>query len=174
MKIDLNRLAKGMPAITSAFGQYLAEAGAVCMESQNHSQGQQLTVKGTHTGTYPVTWPTVTEQMERSLNDPEVTTEHGAVGIAVLLTKELHGYSVIERSRKGTGIDYWLGHEEDSQNYLKKARLEISGIRVGNAKVIQSRLKKKLHQTDQSAHTILPAHVIIVEFGAPQAEMHIK
>jgi hypothetical protein len=37
----------------------------------------------------------------------------GAVGVAVLLSKQLTGFTVIQRSRKGTGFDYWLGDEDE-------------------------------------------------------------
>lgn len=171
--IELTKLAAGMPAITPAFGQYLAEAGAVCLESQGHSQGQPLTVNGGHNGSYPVTWPALTEQIRRCLNDPEVATEHGAIGIAVLLTKKLLGYSVIQRSRKGTGFDYWLG-DETHLPFQSKARLEVSGIRSGDTAVVRARVKQKRRQTDPSDETHLPAHIVVVEFGEPSAEMEKK
>lgn len=171
--IKLTELAAGMPAITPAFGQYLAQAGGVCLESQGHSQGQHLTVKGGHNCKYPVTWPAVTEQIRRCLNDPEVATEHGAVGIAVLLTKKLLGYSVIQRSRKGTGFDYWLG--DDAQfPFQSKARLEVSGIRRGDSSAVKSRIKQKRRQTDSSDGTRLPAHIVVVEFSEPLAEVEEK
>jgi len=171
--LRLNDLVEGMPAITPAFGQYLAEAGAVCMESQGHMQGQLLTVRGSHSGSYSVSWPDVTEQIRRCLNDPEVATEHGAVGIAVLLTKKLLGYTVIQRSRKGTGFDYWLGDDTELP-FQNKARLEVSGIRNGDSSIVRSRVRQKRRQTDTSDETRLPAHIVVVEFGKPIAEMEQK
>ena len=173
--IQLSDLVEGMPAITPAFGRYLAEAGAVCLESQGHSQGQHLTVNGGQgqSGSYSVTWPAVTEQILRCLNDPEVATEHGAVGIAVLLTNKLLGYSVIQRSRKGTGFDYWLGDDTELP-FQSKARLEVSGIRCGDLSAVRSRVRQKRRQTDLSDGTKLPAHIVVVEFGAPLAEMEQK
>ena len=51
-------------------------------------------------------------------------------------------YTVIHRSRKGTGFDYWLGDEknEDELPLQSKARLEVSGIRRADAK--ESELNK--------------------------------
>lgn len=171
--IKLNDLAKGMPAITPAFGQYLAEAGAVCLESQGHSQGQTLAVRGAHDGRYALMWPHTTDQMLRCLSDPEVTTEHGAVGVAVMLTKKLLGYSVVQRSRKGTGFDYWLGEDERTP-FQNKARLEISGIRRGDDAAIGARVRQKLSQTAPSDTTALPAHVVVVEFSGPVAQVEAK
>ena len=107
--LNLNELANGLPAITASFGRYLAEAGAVCLESQGHQQGQSLTLQGDQSLQYALNWPILNDQMKRCLNDQEEATEYGATGIAVLLAKKLIGYTVVERSRKGTGFDYWLG-----------------------------------------------------------------
>lgn len=170
MMLNLSDLANGLPAISPAFGQYLAEAGAVCLESQGHANGQELSVQGIHSQVYPLRWPEVTDQMERCLNDPEVATEHGAVGIAVLLMKCLIGYAVIQRSRKGTGFDYWLGDETDMP-FQNKARLEVSGIRNGDQKTVKTRVRQKLMQAKVSDETRLPAYVVVVEFGQPLAEV---
>lgn len=171
--IKLCELAEGMPAITPAFGNYLAQAGAVCLESQGHHQGQLLSIQGKHQSSLRLTWPEVSDQMLRTLNDPEVATEHGAVGIAVLLAKKILGFSVIQRARKGTGFDYWLGNEEIIP-FQNKARLEISGIRTGSKKNITKRIHQKLNQTNPSDETGLPAHIIVIEFSQPTAQMEEK
>lgn len=168
--LDLSDLANGLPAISPAFGQYLAEAGAVCLESQGHANGQELSVQGIHSKDYALRWPEITDQMERCLNDAEVATEHGAVGIAVLLMKRLIGFAVIQRSRKGTGFDYWLGDEADMP-FQNKARLEVSGIRNGDQKTVKARVREKMTQTEVSDETRLPAYVVVVEFGRPVAEV---
>lgn len=170
--LDLNTLGRGLPAITPAFGQALAEAGGVCLEDRGHAQGAQLQVQGYASKSHALVWPAVTEQALRCWNDPEVATEHGAVGVAVLLAKNEIGCSVIERSRKGTGFDYWLGEEGDGV-FQNKARLEISGIRQGDEKQLRARVKQKITQTDPS-DGVLPAFVIVVEFGCPAAEVRQK
>jgi hypothetical protein len=53
--------------------------------------------------------PEVTEQLRLCYNDPEEATEFGACGVAILVLLELTGLRVVERSRKDTGFDYWLG-----------------------------------------------------------------
>ncbi len=171
--LNLNDLANGLPAITQAFGQALAEAGGVCLESQGHEQGVQLRVRGFREKSYSLEWPPTTEQMRRCWNDPEVATEHGAVGIAVLLAQKETNYTVIERSRKGTGFDYWMG-DESPIPFQNRARLEISGIRQGNERAIKARVSQKLRQTDQSDDDLLPAYVIVIEFGTPLAEVRKK
>ena len=169
--LDLNDLGRGLPAITPYFGMALAEAGGVCLESQNHAQGVQLSVQGYSNNSYPLAWPPITEQTRRCWNDHEVATEHGAVGIAVLLVQKEIGYTVIQRSPKGTGFDYWMG--EESNPFDKKARLEISGIRKGSNRDVKARIRQKLKQTNRSDGS-LPAYVIVVEFGYPLAEVQKK
>jgi hypothetical protein len=166
--LDLNDLGHGLPAITPNFGMALAEAAGVCLESQNHAQGVKLRIRGYSNKSHPLAWPNVTEQTRRCWNDQEVATEHGAVGIAVLLAQKEIGYTVIERSRRGTGFDYWMG--EKSIPFQNKARLEISGIRNGNDQEVKARIRQKLNQTDRSDGS-LPTYVIVVEFGCPLAEV---
>lgn len=166
--LDLKDLGHGLPAITPYFGMALAEAAGVCLESQNHAQGVQLRIRGYSNTSHPIAWPEVTEQTRRCWNDHDVATEHGAVGIAVLLAQKEIGYTVIERSRRGTGFDYWMG--EESMPFQNKARLEISGIRKGNDQEVKARVRQKLRQTDQSDRS-LPTYVIVVEFGCPLAEV---
>ncbi len=125
-KLDLCELQKGLPAITPAFGAALAEACAVCLTDQNHQPGVELQVTGELTGTFELYWPTVTAQMQRCWNDQEYTTEQAAYGIALLLLSRLTDFTVVERSRKGTGFDYWLGKSTDSSElpFQKSMRLE--------------------------------------------------
>jgi hypothetical protein len=77
---------------------------------------------------------------------------------------------VIQRSRKGTGFDYWLG-DESYMPFESKARLEVSGIRNGDQKVVTARVRAKLMQTEVSDVTSLPAYIVVVEFGHPVAEV---
>lgn len=169
--LDLGDLGQGLPAITPNFGKALSEAGGVCLESQGHVQGVQLLVRGYSNTNHSLTWPPVTDQARRCWNDAEVATEHGAVGIAILLAQRELGYTVIECSQKGTGFDYWMG-DESSEPLQKKARLEISGIRRGSDRV-KTRVRQKLRQTDPSDGS-KPAYVIVVEFGHPLAEVQKK
>jgi hypothetical protein len=98
-------------------------------------------------------------------------TEYGACAIAILLVLDLTEFTVIERSRKGTGFDYWLGDEE---NLFQQARLEISGILKGSRNDIAHRVDEKRRQTARAGHSKTPAYVCAVEFGGPVARMVTK
>jgi hypothetical protein len=167
--LNLENLSHQVPALTAAFGACLAEACAICLEEQGHQSGATLLVNGDLSGTFKLDWPAITEQMRRCWNDVEVTREPGAYAIACLLIHKLTPFTVIERSRKGTGIDYWLSLENDPQMRIA-ARLEVSGIGQGSARIIAQRVKIKLRQIERT-NQIWPAFVIVVEFGGPIAQV---
>ncbi|MEH2318575.1 hypothetical protein [Nostoc sp.] len=81
---------------------------------------------------------------------------------------QLRSSTVIERSRKGTGFDYWLGSEEEAGElpFQNKVRLEVSGIRKADDSRVRARVKQKIEQTNPSDGTF-PAYIIIVEFSRP-------
>lgn len=165
----LESLASGFPAIPEVGGLNLAQAGAVCLNRHGHPQGVELKVTGDFAAIFHLYWPDVTEPMRRFWNDTEVAVEHGAYGIACLLIRCLTPFTVIERSRKGTGFDYWLGKEGDFL-FQRKARLEVSGIGKGSARQIARRVNIKLKQIARSDGA-LPAYVIVVEFSAPTSQV---
>ncbi len=170
--LDLNALGKppGLPALSVAKGQALAEAASVCLEHQHHKSGKTLKVTGVKPVEYRLDWPAVTRQMKMTHNDLQEATADGACAIAISLARELTGLNVVERSRKGTGFDYWLGKDAGTL-FQSKSRLEVSGILKGDKTTIERRLRQKLNQTKRSDDLNLPALVCVVEFGTPQAQL---
>lgn len=164
-KLVITKLKEGLPAITPAFGAALAEACAVCLSQQGYIQGIELKIEGEFTTVFQLYWQEVTEQMLRCWNDSEYTTEQAAYGIAFLVIQELTDYTVIERSRRGTGFDYWLGKNNELP-FQNAVRLEVSGIRKGDDSRIKARVKQKLEQVSPTDGT-LPAYIVIVEFSNP-------
>lgn len=116
---------------------------------------------------------TYNSQKERTYADMQYTVEHGAVCLSVMLSMFLTPYTVIERSRKGTGFDYWLGNE-DSVLFQKSARLEVSGILKGNDNEINRRYAAKIKQTRRSDDLQLPAYISVIEFSNPKALFNIR
>ena len=189
--LDLSELdTDNIPGVGRERGADLAKAGAVCLESQGHNPGVQLAVRGMSESTYTLTWPEVTAQDRRTWADPSEATEDGATGIAALLAIREIGYTIILRSYKSTGIDYWLGNNDQSDvtaaermltfalqslleddDLIVKGRMEVSGILNGDDRQVRARTRLKLSQTDQSESSGLPAYVVVVEFGRPIAEV---
>jgi hypothetical protein len=170
--IALAKLGEGLPAITPSFGAALAEACAICLEERGHSQGVEISVDGDFRATFKLYWENITDQMLRCWNDREFTTEQAAYGIAFMLINRLTDFTVIERSRKGTGFDYWLGVEDNTNElpFQNKVRLEVSGIREGDDRRIKARVKQKVDQTKPS-DGIFPAYIVVVEFSKPLSYM---
>lgn len=171
--LDLQHLATGIPALSSAMGNVFAEAVAVCLDDRGHSNPVRLHLRKIDEPHYLLTCPVVTDVMRRTHNDLERATEHGAYGVAFLLIRRLTGLTAIQQSKKGTGFDYWLGPDnpEEALPFQNSARLEVSGILNGTASQFSTRVKQKLKQTELSDDTKLIAYVIVVEFGRPQAEV---
>ena len=182
-----------IPGVDRQRGNDLAKAAAVCLEAQKHVPGVQLTVRGMSGSKYPMTWQVVTAQSRRTRADVQEATEDGATGIAILLAILEIGHTIILRSHKTTGIDYWLGNDDSSSVSLAermitdelqalleddalivRGRMEVSGIFQGSDSEIGTRSKQKLNQTGRSASSALPAYVIVVEFGRPLAEVSRK
>ncbi|HBE20697.1 MAG TPA: hypothetical protein DEG17_02235 [Cyanobacteria bacterium UBA11149] len=169
-ELAIAKLEQGLPAITPAFGAALAEACAVCLNDQGHTPGVEITVKGDFTAVFKLYWQEVTDQMLRCWNDSEYTTEQAAYGIAFLVIQELTDYTIIQRSRQGTGFDYWLGKKTETNELLfqNALRLEVSGIRKGDDSRVKTRVKLKVEQVC-SRDKALPAYIAIIEFSKPLA-----
>lgn len=167
--INLSDLATGCPALTPAIGMVFAEAAAICLKDRGHTNSIILKISGDVSDQLSLTTIEVDDQISRSHNDLQDATEAGACGIAILLVRKLKGYTVVERSVKGTGIDYWLGDEDDLL-FQNKARLEVSGMLNANKNQIAARVKQKLEQTTPSDGS-MPAHIVVVEFGEPHIRM---
>ncbi|AEB08507.1 hypothetical protein [Desulfobacca acetoxidans] len=168
-KLELTRLCQEIHYLTPEFGSCLMQAGAICLEDQGHFVGVNLTINGEFNRIFALYWPAVTDQMRRTWQDEEVATEHGAYGIAFLLILDLTGLTVIERSIKGTGFDYWIG-DDSGELFQNKARLEVSGIRRGDDSSIKARVKKKIKQT-QISDGFNSAYIVVVEFSRPISQI---
>lgn len=168
-KLDIETIKEGMPGITPVIGNYLYENCLVSLNLSGHASGTEMHVGGLRDETYQLHWEgQMTDQITRSYKDDIETTEQGAVCISVLMAKRLTDYTVIERSWRGTGIDYWLGYDFDPL-MQRVARLEISGIKTESAtNTVSARYEQKVKQTELSDNTNLPAYISIVEFSNPK------
>jgi hypothetical protein len=168
--LTLDSLVHGFPHIPSEGGAMMAQAAVVCLAHQAHTSSVRLMVDGAFNAAFSLSWSEgVTEAKRRFWNDLEEATQQGAYAVAILLIRALTGYTVIERSRKGTGFDWWLGTEDNL--FQGKARLEVSGILRGSLRRINSRIKSRIGQTRQSDKLALTAYVVVVEFGTPRAKV---
>lgn len=170
--LDLRSLSKGIPALTKSQGGVFAECAAVCLEDQKHSAESMLCVHSAKPAQYSLRRQNVTDKMRRAHADMQVAAENGAYGVAILVVRAQTGLTAIERARKKTGFDYWLGkpRKQTDLPFQNMARLEVSGILSGASKV-GTRVKAKLNQTKQSDPLCIPAYAVVVEFSTPQARV---
>lgn len=174
MNINISDIAKGMPGITPAVGAVLVENCTVMLHEVGHKAPTPIAIYGMLEQTSQILWEdNYTEQMARAHADMQETTELAAACVSLAVTQQITGYTVIERSRKGTGFDYLLG--EDAEWFLPKARLEVSGIAKETlTNTIEGRFRQKSAQTSVSDNTNLPAYISIVEFSSPKVLFNKK
>lgn len=171
--LDLNELRNGMPGITSDLGGTMCEAASVCLEGCSHATGVSMAVTGTLSSSHPMplSWPPATDQARRAYADPQFAAEFGAYGIAALVVERLTELTVVERSRKGTGFDYWLGPKNDSEPLFQdKQKLEVSGILVGDEGDVRRRLREKLAQL-RRGDVPIPGFGMVVHFATPETRV---
>jgi hypothetical protein len=175
MTIDLKEISNGLPGLSKVSGQHLFESCVVCLTRQNHTNlGTTLEIKGDKSITSTLVWDNIfDDQLDRTWKDQFYATEHGAVCIAILIALKLTNYTIIEKSARKNGFDYWLG-EKDDILFQKKARLEISGIFKGTERDVRKRYEIKVKQTEKSDSLKIPAYIGIVEFSNPIANFGVK
>jgi len=172
--INISELNNGLPTITPAYGQGLAEAAVFCLNKNSHQSSKCIlncikTLKNEgEFESYQLLWDELDPRVESTYGDLDEAIEYGAMGIAILLSTKLTKYSFLERSAKGIGIDYWIG-EKDGDMFQKKARLEISGIFKGNDAQLKARLNQKIRQSAASDGLGYDCFVSIIEFSMPKA-----
>ena len=173
--ISLSDLKKGLPGISPVEGANLYENCIVRLHKNGISSDTILKVDGLKSCEFSLLWDEeINGQLERTYADEQSLTERSAVGVSVLLALKLTDYTVIEKSRKGTGFDYMLGLKDDIL-FTPKARLEISGInKETQDNSVISRYNSKIKQTDKSDDSGLPAYISVVEFSMPKALFGLK
>jgi hypothetical protein len=149
----------------------LADAAAVCLADQGHGSVVALRVSGEFQVSYLLHRLEVTDRMRASY-DTDEATEFGACGIAILVMRDLTGFTV-QRAFKGGGFDYWLGVADEARPFQNLARLEVSGIRRGNRRQIAARMREKLQQV-RPADGELPAYAVVVEFSTPAVRVEMR
>ncbi|EKD71515.1 MAG: hypothetical protein ACD_46C00175G0002 [uncultured bacterium] len=165
--IVINDLTK-IKSLTDNMINALIEAGVYCLEDSKHLSGINTKLKGDKTDDYEIKWNSSCNKLAVFSWGEEVI-EWAAVAISILVATKITGYTAVERAMRGTGIDYWLGNFDDrALIFEQKERLEISGIKKGDDSAIKQRVNNKKKQTNQSASSKKPAHVLVVEFSRPE------
>lgn len=163
-QLDLEDLSSGELGLTPAVGGSMAEAASVCLEDEGHGIWLVLTIDGIFEEVFDVRRLVVTGQMRGAHVDPRKATESGACGIAILSIQTLTGLKVLEQAMVGTGFDYWLTSNQGSLPFQGAVQLEVSGVRRGDARSVQARMRQKFRQTTRSGSGF-PLFIAVVEFS---------
>jgi len=168
--LRLSDIKQGLPGISRIEGANLYENCIVALHNCGHSSPVTLHVEGLNKTEYSILWEeSFNETLERTYKDEQSLIERAAVCLGVSIALKQTPFTVIERSRKGTGFDYMLGDKDDIF-FMPKARLEISGINKESTKNrLSTRYRAKAKQTQKSRQTMLPAYVSVIEFATPKA-----
>lgn len=170
--VNLNGIKEEVPNLTKSWGQERFDSALICLDHNNHKSPTNLKVDGQDKIDFVLNWKNkITLKMRNTWKDLQEATEKGAEGIAVLLVSHLTHYKIIERSAKGTGIDYWMSEKDSILPFQNSARLEISGLLKKNDSDYKQRIKKKKKQTEQSDNTNIPAYIAVIEFESPKATL---
>lgn len=151
MHLTLEELQDTLVCFTSGQREVLKENSIVALESQKHKSGCSLILEGDENKEFSLEWNS--DFKRAGYKERKKYTEKGAEALSFLLAMKLTPYDIVEESTIGTGIDYWLGFNENHEKYddfhLYHARLEISGIlKETKTNKLQKRVQEKKEQTD--------------------------
>lgn len=166
----MSSLSRGMEGLSPAKGRELAEAAGVCLYHGQHRSGVQLLVTGHWQTSRALVFEEPSDQALRTHADLQEATESGACALAIAVARDETGMEVVERARKGTGVDYWLGHVVG----VFEARLEVSGILEGSDGQVARRARQKLEQMKRSDGDGIPGYAAVVEFASPRVFVESK
>jgi len=168
-ELNISYIKNGFPGLSEVLSNMCYEACMVCLRRNGHSDGVSMQLKGLMEKRIPLRlFDYFDDRVERSWQDTGDAAEYGAICISSLLLIECIDYTIIERSRKGTGFDYWLGYDNDLL-FQNAARLEVSGIfKETENNTAEKRFQMKMKQTDKSDNYNIPAYISVVEFSNPK------
>jgi len=166
--VTLDGIKDGIPDLTKNWALERYDAALICLDHNNNKSGTTLDIEGVVEESVELRWSgNITSQMVNTWNDMQEATEKGAEGIAALLALNYTEYTIVMRSAKGEGIDYWLGDKESNFPQFD-ARLEVSGLLKSNNSSFRQRIKEKREQAGQFNENNLPSYVAVVEFQTPK------
>lgn len=170
LDLTFETLRKGGIGLSAAYGSFLAEAASHCLRHHNHKDPTFILITGDHRTSCTLARCAASQHEKNTWTDLHEATEYGAYGVGIVVALRLMEKSRVERSVRGTGVDYWIGDGTiEDEPFQRSARLEISGILAADEAGIAARLGAKLQQTRRSSDSGLPAYVIIIDFLRPEA-----
>lgn len=171
--LNVDDLTTDIPALTRSFAGLMQEAIAMCMREHNHLPGVSCDLRdfATVLARAEVVWTNeFTDRIAKAFGSTANAAELAGEGMAILTIIAMTDYTIVERSIKGSGVDFWLGHIEDTteKTIQRAARMEVKGrTRIESDGRIHSAVRAGMKQTTRSAATKLPVCVVLTEFSRP-------
>ena len=172
-RLNLESLFSELPVMTEWYAGECYSALLVCLEYNDHKSGTEADLRDLNETIVrlKLVWTKPIEDNDRrNWGGPSNAAERAGEGIAWLIIHEFTDYTVIKRSLKKTGVDFWLGYKEDVEKlvFQDKARMEAKGrTELKYDSQIQQVVKKAREQMEQSDSTKLPAYIVVAEFSRP-------
>lgn len=172
-QLDLESLFSELPVMTDWYAGECYSALLVCLEHNNHRSGTEADLRDLNEmlARLELVWKKpIDDNDRRNWGGPSNAAERAGEGMAWLIIHRFTDYTVIRRSLKKTGVDFWLGNKEDVEKlvFQDKARMEAKGrTELKYDRQIQRVVNKALEQTEQSDNTKLPAYIVVTEFSRP-------
>ncbi len=177
--LNLELLFSDLPVMTDWYAEECYSALLICLEYHNHKSGTETDLHNLNETLVmlemvklELVWTKHIEDDDRRIwGGPSNAAERAGEGMAWLIIHEFTDYTVINRSLKKTGVDFWLGYKEDAEKlvFQEKARVEAKGrTELKSYSKINRVLEKAVEQTEQSDSTNLPAYIVLTEFSRPE------
>lgn len=179
-KLSLDILLEQVINLSKTRSLLYYETAIVALRKNKFQSGVKIKITGSIEEEVQLTWSIpVSIATINTYKDEQQLVNYGAIGITMVVLKNLFDFKVFEESPQGTGIDFWAVQGEvdinDAHIYDHNSRIEISGIfRANDKNTINARLSKKKKQIKASNRTSLPAWIVIVEFSSPAVKIYIK
>ena len=171
--IDLDKLQEAVPEMTESLVGYIYDAAVYCLHHGSHLSGVGCEVRDYESKVMDATMVWTKQysgRIERTYGETDYAVEFAGEAVACLMVRELTDYTVIERSQRHDGVDFWLAErrDEDKFRFHREARMESKGITEARyPSDIKTKVDGAITQTKRSDHTLLPAYIIVTEFSGP-------
>jgi hypothetical protein len=173
-KVDLDEITKGAWGLSEVYGHFLLEGCMITLHRNNHYRQAVMEITGNSKMTVELSWPVekLSKKAERTWADQDTATEQAAECIAFAIVPRITGLHLL-RTYRGPGFDFHLGDLYQNQ-FIIRARLEVSGIFKGSPEDIKRRYRSKSRQTDKSDASRLTAYILVTEFSTPTSNFLTK
>lgn len=172
VQLDLESLSD-LPVMTDWYAGECYSALLVCLEHNSHTSGTETDLRNLNETLerLNLVWTrSIEDNDRRNWGGPSNAAERAGEGMAWLIIHRFTDFTVIKRSLKKTGVDFWLGYKQDVEElvFQDKARMEAKGrTELRYESHIRQVVNKALEQTELSNSTGMPAYIVVTEFSRP-------